>query len=356
MRIRALELASFRLFKEKQVSFASGLNLIAGPNATGKTSVLEAIYLLWAGRSFKTSSLKELIAFQEPFLRVDLTVEKQGVMQKLGVGVSEQEKHFLHNRTCYASFNPLLGILKGVLLEPNDVALIHGPPSLRRRYLDLQLAQTSPLYVHHLLRYNRSLKERNVLLKTKREGAIETYEAIMAQASVYIRQARHEAIGLLEKKLAPYYALLAGVGARVSLEYQPSGGLELNLAKSISELAKQRPRDFRMGATLCGPHRDEMKIHLNGVEARLFASEGEKRSLAAVLRLAEWEHMKEASEETPLFFCDDLGLGLDESRLSALLKILHQMPQSLLTVPLQGPSLEVIHRLKLDFHSVPWVN
>jgi DNA replication and repair protein RecF len=355
MRLKELELASFRLFKEKKAAFSPGINLVAGPNATGKTSFLEAIYLLWAGRSFKTGSWKDLILDGAPFFRVDLTLEKQGLEQKLGLGVAEKEKHFLYNKTAHVSFAPLLGVLKGVLLEPNDAALVHGPPNLRRRYLDLQLAQTTPLYVHHLLRYNRSLKERNALLKGKKKEGIEAYEWIMAQSGVYLRKARFNALKGLEPKLAHYYSAIAGKEESVLLEYQPSGGLEMEPERFLRVLSNSRARDYALGSTQAGLHRDEVKIVLNSKEAKHFASEGEKRSLASSLRLAEWELMQELSGEYPLFLVDDLGLGLDANRLASFLKLVHQMPQTLLTLPMEGPALEAIRILKLDVNILPWV-
>ena len=167
MQITSLFLQNFRNYEKAHVVFSPGINLIYGPNAHGKTNLLEALYFLITGRSFRTQSLRDLIYFGADFFRLKAFFIKNGVSQTLEVYFDGEKKKLLWNQTPLTSLSALYGILQGVLIAPEDLQILKGSPSLRRRFLDVQIAQVSPLYLHHLSRYQKAMKHRNTLLRRK---------------------------------------------------------------------------------------------------------------------------------------------------------------------------------------------
>src|SRR5579885_1832498 len=159
--IVSLVLRNFRNYREAHVQFSPGVNLIHGRNAEGKTNLLEALYFLSTGRSFRTSRLDELILKGERFFFLEAVFIKDGIEQTLKVSFDGTSRHLQLNATVYRGFLHLLGLLPHILYTPEDTDLIRGGPNERRRFLDLHLAQIDPLYVHHWLRYNRAMKQRN---------------------------------------------------------------------------------------------------------------------------------------------------------------------------------------------------
>lgn len=318
MQLLSLYLRDFRNYKEAYVEFSPHLNEICGANAQGKTNLLEAIFLLVIGRSFRTMHLKELIKLQQPSFFVEAAFVKHGVSQTLQVSYDGTEKRAVHNSTVYSSFAPLLGLLQGVVFSPEDHDLISGAPSTRRRFLDLHIAQIDPLYVHHLGRFYRAMRQRNQLLRTKTALTIEAWEHEMAKAAAYITKQRALVIDELNEKILPLQEEISSSKDRLKLRFKTPAPLTASsddLAHFYSEaLARHRSREMLFGNTLVGPHRDDFIPLLHEQEARVFGSEGQKMSCALALRLAEWQRLKETTGETPLMIVDDVGACLDEQR------------------------------------------
>src|ERR1700722_9327244 len=167
MFLQSLYLRNFRNYDEAHFDFSPQVNRICGPNAVGKTSLLEAIYFLMAGCSCRNASTFELIKHGADFFHIQACLVKHGVEQWLKIFFSRHKKKILYNETPLPSLSCLLGILKGCVLSPDDADLVKGPPLLRRQFLDMQIAQCDPLYVHYLTRYNQAIQQRNCLLKQK---------------------------------------------------------------------------------------------------------------------------------------------------------------------------------------------
>lgn len=331
MQVHQLKLSSFRLYEEKQIQLEPGINLIQGPNAKGKTTLLEAIYLLIAGRSFRTTQSKDLIREGADAFRVEIDFEKSGVDQFLKMAVQRDERLIQHNRTTIQRLSALLGILQGVLLAPHDLELIKGPPQERRQYLDLQIAQVDPLYVHHSLRYAKSLKQRNFMLKTGQIKAIHAFEETMAHSAAYIMQQRKLVVENLHLLCSRYYQEISGKKESISLHYAPAWQNISSTQEIMQKLQLQRVKEIELGHTQSGPHRDELKMEINHKEAKVFGSEGEMRTLAAALRLAEWDRMREVAGEEPLLLVDDFGMNLDTNRLENMKKIFSSLGQVVIT-------------------------
>lgn len=324
MYIQKLYLRHFRNYSEVDVSFSQDVNLIRGNNAQGKTNLLEALYLLGTGRSFRTPHLKEMIQNDASFFFIEAEFLKDGIAQHIRLSFDGEIKKLDYNNTSYAHFSNLLGLLPIVLLAPEDVLLITGAPAERRRFLDIHLAQSDPLYVYHLTRYHKAVKHRNFLLRKKTTASIETWESLMVISAAYLRQKRQETVTSLTE------GLKAGM---LELSNQ-SDLLEIKYTSSYTEnYLKHRAKELILGTTLIGPHRDDLEILINGQEARSFASQGQLRSAVAAMRLAQWHHLKDRHQAPPLFCVDDFGVHLDVARREALLEKIAGFGQVFLTSP-----------------------
>ena len=165
--LRNLYLRQFRRYEEVHFQFNPTINSIVGPNAHGKTTILEAIQFLMSGRSFRTQQPSDLIRHEQNYFYIEADFIKQGIQQTLKISYDGKERKIVHNSTVCQSSTNLLGLLQGVVVIPDSASLVKGSPLLRRHFLDLQIAQVDPLYVHHLTRYARAMRQRNVLLKRK---------------------------------------------------------------------------------------------------------------------------------------------------------------------------------------------
>ncbi|GAB5411804.1 MAG: DNA replication/repair protein RecF [Chlamydiales bacterium] len=316
--LKRLRLKNFRNFEKLEVQFDPKINLIVGPNAIGKTSLLEAIHFLSTGRSFRTAHLHELIRHGENSFTIEAEFTENGIPSSLQITYDGARRKVLHNATTHHNFSSLLGTLPSVVLTPTDSELITGTPSYRRRFLNIHLSQNQPLYLYHLARYSRALKQRNALLKMGQISGIEAFEGPMSIAAEHIHQEREKALESILERAQLYLKKLTPETEKLLLRYLPS------LVKNGYAESREKERDAK--TTLYGPHRDDFSIQLTGKEAKGFASEGQKRSIVAALKLAEWN-------EGDLFGIDDFGVHLDEARKEALLHEITKLDQVFLTLP-----------------------
>lgn len=337
MRLLSLYLGNFRNYTEAAFSFSPKINYIYGENAQGKTNLLEAIHLLISGRSFRTPHLQELIQFGKNHFYLELNFEKNGIEQVIKFFFDGKSRKIIHNTTTLHSLSSLLGILHGVILSPEDRQLVKGGPALRRQFLDFQIAQTNPLYLYHLSRFNRAMRQRNHLLRhptTSHE--IAAWEEQMASSAAYITIHRHLAVEELGKDSHPLHNALSSQLDHLELSYRSSAPRthELDIMTYfMNQFEKHRPREKMIGSTLSGPHRDDLIINLQKQEARSFASEGQQRSCVIALRLAEWARLQKQTQELPIMCLDDVSISLDENREKNLYQQLEHLGQVFLTSP-----------------------
>lgn len=330
--LKQLYLQDFRNYSEAEITFSPKVNWLVGNNAQGKTNILEAIYLLSCGRSFRTSQLSQLIRKGSSRFYLEALFEKDSVNQTIKLSYDGEMKRLQINATAYSHFTPLIGLMPMVLYAPEDSALVGGAPATRRKFLDLHLAQVDPLYLHHLARYHRALKQRNELLKKKREEMIDTWEEMMAPSAVYLMQKRQTLIQSLKDPLKEMVKTFSSGADGLSIDYQPSlsfGGQE----SIVKQLQAQRKKELHIGTTLSGPHRDDFHFSIGELSAKAYASVGQKHSIVAALRLCIWEHLKAQSGETPLLGIDDFGAHLDETRQKKFVEHLQGLGQIFLTSP-----------------------
>lgn len=336
MFLKNLYLHNFRNYLNTQITFTKNINVICGKNAQGKTNLLEAIYLLSHGCSFKASQLSELINYDSTYFYVAAEFIKDGTTQTISIYYNKQTKKIEYNNSTYQRFIDIFGIIPSVISTPTDIELIVGSPSVRRRFLNLLLAQSDPLYVYHLSRFNRALKQRNQLLKNNDLAQIEFWEQELAKSTAYITQKRNITLSKLNHYLTH---ILKEIENLIDIKYSPSISLSDSIKKiqenTLYLLNKHRNKEKKLKATLYGSHRDDFAFLLNNTPAKNFASEGQKRTLAIGLKLAEWQLLCSLTEEKVITCIDDFGMHLDTDRQKFLHEYLKNLSQVFITAPIR---------------------
>jgi len=333
--IKKIRLLHFRNFERVDFSFKPGINQIVGENGVGKSNLLEALCLFSIGRSFRTLNLSQLIQNEKKSFHIDIAFEKDGIDQQLSLSFKDGKRVMRHNSTEFKGFSHLLGILPSVIYSPYDLKLIEDSPKFRRQFLNIHIAQSDPLYIRHLSRYSKVLLQRNALLKAKTLNAIEIWEGELAKSSSYLMNKRRQAVNDLSQLMQKEYQFLSQKNENPSISYNPS----LTNTPEPYLWANSREKELQYGYTLIGPHRDNFKIQLSNQEAKSFASEGQKRTLIAALKLSENKRL-----DNPFLAIDDFSAHLDQNRRSLLMKQVSHHKQIFLTTPEKLPiSSHIIH-------------
>lgn len=330
--LKRLYLHQFRNYSQTEIVFSPTVNWIYGKNAQGKTNILEAIYLLSTGRSFRTHKLSQLIQTGMNFFYIEAEIEKDGVTQSLKISFDGETKKVQYNTTIYNYFTPLLGILPHVLYSPEDLALIAGTPSHRRKLLDMHLAQIDPLYIHHLARYHKAMRQRNELLKAKSEATIDAWEENMAWSGAYILSERLALINRIQEPLFLKMKEISSGKDAVKIEYHNTFNGHTK-EHCLEHLKKNRKKEIHIGTTLYGPHRDDLIFSMEGFSARSHGSIGQQHCIAASLRLCLWQDLQNQTKELPLFSVDDFGAHLDATRQQKFHLEIGKLGQIFLTSP-----------------------
>lgn len=335
MFLKSLYLRNFRNYAEAEVFFSPKVNLILGDNAQGKTNLLEAIYLIATGKSFRTPHLKDLIKHGEYFFFLEAIIHKNQIDQKIQIAFDGKTKKLSLDSSQYGTFQHLLGILPAILFLPQDIELIDGSPTIRRRFFNLHLAQRDPLYIHHFMRFLKAMKQRNALLKSNSFHSIECWESQMAASATYLTQSRKTFIHSIQSEFITNTQHLSSDKELHQIEYLPN-----TPENYLSQLQKNRPREQYLGTTLTGPHRDDLSLKINQFEAKGFASEGQKKTASFALRLSEWDLFSKITQVPPLFCIDDLSVHLDSKRQSYFSSKIEHLGQVFITSPHALPNIQ----------------
>jgi DNA replication and repair protein RecF len=328
MQLKRLRLSSFRNYNEREFIFTPGINTIKGKNGTGKTNLLEALYLLSTGRSFRTTKLEELIKYGKKHFFIEATFDKDKIEHTLSIGYNGKERKILHNGSKIDTFSSLLGHLPSVLHAPCDIALVAGMPLTRRRFLNIHLSQVSPAYLAHLTRYTKALRQRNALLKEGITTSIEIWENEMVTSATEIYKGRREALEHFSEMITPIAGNISGNRETFTLRYNPCPSD--NFAEFLESF---REKDLILGTTSRGPHRDEFTISMEKTRAKSFSSEGQKHSFVAAMKIAEWDRLRQLRDVPPLFLLDDFGAHMDPERRERFQIEVEKLPQVILTSP-----------------------
>ena len=353
-----LRLTNFRNLTHLDLALSAGVTVYYGPNAQGKTTLLEAVYLLCIARSFRAENEREVVNFQAAKeggqALVDGTIEKAGQRLRVIIGYqptqrpSQQEdtglaynvrKEIRVNRIKRTA-GELIGEMNAVLFSAADIDLVQGPPAGRRRFLDILLSQADRLYLKGLQRYHRVVQQRNQLLRLLREGRAERDELAfwddeLVREGAWITWRRHEAMRQLTPACVRHHEDLSGPHEEMAIEYQPS----VPLASSVTEieesfreaLAAALHRERVRPITAVGPHRDDFNLMIDGADMGAFASRGQARTVALTLRLAEAEFLASVRGEGPVVLLDDALSEMDSFRRHRLLEKATQYEQVLIT-------------------------
>ena len=334
MLLEKVILSGFRNYAREEITFSPEMNCIQGSNAEGKSNLLEAIYLISTGKSFRTSHLPHLIKHDQTEFLIEAHFSKDSISHCLRISYGAHGRKVLYNQTSYSSFLPLLGILPCVLLAPEDISIIMGAPAERRRFLDLHISQMDPMYIHHLGRYHKAMKQRNSLLKAKQIQGLDPWEQIMALSASYLIEKRIETLTSLEPLTSKTISFLSEEKEVFTCKYEKSFEGD-NL---LDNWHKNRKKEL-----LLGTHRDDVHFLIQGQEVKTYCSEGQKRGCIAALRLAEWERFKTFFGSPPLFGIDDFGSHLDPKRSKLLKETLKNLGQTFLTAPSFQEEAYVLH-------------
>ena len=346
MQITELTLRSYRSYETLHLAFDPGVQIFLGANAQGKTNIIEALYYAAFGRSHRTSSDAELIRVGEDGAHIGLSFRRHDVPGELSFTFARGARR----RITYAGESlrqrDLVGLLPMVLFSPEDLFLVKGAPALRRRYLDAELSQASPAYYGELLRYTRILKQRNAVLKDIRERLaapddLPPWDAQLARSAAYIVTRRIAAVAQLGALSARVQAVLAA-GEELALAYEIAGAgaedfAEDDMTESLhlwynKMLCEGRARDIARAATGVGPHLDDLVLRVGGMSLRSYGSQGQQRTGALALKLAELFYLQENIGEAPILLLDDVMSELDADRRRALLDFIrHEHIQTFIT-------------------------
>ena len=362
-RLSRLILSNFRNFAALDLEVPPGVVVFYGANAQGKTTLLEAVYLLAIARSFRAENEREVVNFSaassgEPALvggildkageRVQIyagyscTVPSSAVSgpEGSGPGLNYSVRKEIRVNRVRRTAADLVGAVGAVLFNAEDIDLVQGPPSGRRRYLDILISQGNPLYLKALQRYTRIVRQRNRLLRLLREGRAENSELqfwddrLVTEGS-WLCWERARALGLLGDLCADHHRTLTSPGDLLSLEHLPSvpeaDSVEATADHFRGALADRRSRDLATGSTSLGPHRDDFKLLVDGVDMGTFASRGQARTLALALRLAEASYLAQVRQDEPVVLLDDVLSEMDEDRRTRVLEKVVGYGQSLIT-------------------------
>jgi len=315
-----LRLRDFRNYARLDADFAPGFHLLLGDNAQGKTNILEAIYLLATLRSFRGGGGAQMIRHGQRGWFVGGKIIGAGEREVKMFWSASERKLALDGRSV-KKLADYFGILRAVVFCTEDLQIVKGAARARRRFLDLLLAQTNPIYLPLLQRYMKAVRARNALLKSRSddEAALDSFSAELVKLGDEIIRARRELIPKLSPLVRLAYRRISNDAEELRIEYRPSVKKDFAV-----ELAQSRAREKTFRATLVGPHRDDLQLLLNEKSAAQFGSEGQKRTLAIALKMAQAEFLAGVHGSTPVLLIDDVMGELDLKRRSGFLPLLEQ--------------------------------
>lgn len=331
MIIRELKLVQFRNYQNLRFAPSEGLTVLIGDNAQGKTNVLEAIGLCAVGRSHRVGRDAQMIQWGQEGSYVGVKLERGGLPRSIEIRLRQkQPKQVNVDGSPIARLGDLMGCLNTVFFSPEDLRLVKDGPSERRRFLDRELSQIRPGYFQRLSAFSRVHAQRNALLKSislghAQESALDPWDLQFAEHGSALIAERRQFMQELRIVAADTHQRISEGREELALSYdgdvQAGDGGETDFDALMVTLAAQRREDVRRGLTQRGPQRDDIRMRLDGREARLYASQGQQRSIALSLKLSELALMKASTGESPVLLLDDVLSELDVHRQAMLLEV-----------------------------------
>lgn len=322
MKINQLELSEFRNYETLSVQFDEAVNILYGDNAQGKTNVLEAIYLCGTTKSHKGSKDKEMIRLSSEESHIRMQIEKAGIPHRIDMHLRKNKaKGVAIDGVPIKRSSDLMGLLHIVFFSPEDLSMIKNGPGERRRFIDLELCQLDQTYLYHLGNYNRAVNQRNNLLKQigfqkDLRDTVEVWDLQLMEHGSVVIDTRKRFVEELNELLPEIHSKLSGGKEKLYVRYEPNVGKE----EFGQKLAMNLDRDLVLKATGNGPHRDDISFFVGDKNLRLFGSQGQQRTAALSLKLAEIELVRKKIKESPVLLLDDVLSELDRNRQTYLLQ------------------------------------
>lgn len=342
MFVSRVKVYKFRNLADQQVELSPGAVFITGLNGNGKTNLLEAIYLLTGSRSFRTNSSAELARFGDRECSIFGTVTHKSGTEELGLIFTPGERAAQLNGNPLPSITELLGRLRAVAFSPADLQLVKGAPAGRRKFLDRHMVDLQPGYLATLMAYQRALASKSALLKQQGTSypQLLPWNEVLAEHGGKIVDNRRNFIQSLSDKAASFHH-----------EYAPTDGdLELSLDSDLvregssstevilEQLERASQREIALRSPLVGPHRDDLKISIGGVDCRAYASQGQTRSVVLSMKLGVIELIESLTGEAPVVLLDDVDSELDAGRSERLFTALLSKPRQIIVTGTAAPS------------------
>ncbi|ENH98454.1 recombination protein F [Gracilibacillus halophilus YIM-C55.5] len=343
MHIQQLDLTHFRNYQHLTIRFDDKVNVIIGENAQGKTNVMEAIYVLAFSKSHRTTKDKELIQWNENYAKIEGKISKRKQSFPLEISLSNKGKKAKLNHLEQRKLSDYIGALNIVMFAPEDLTLVKGSPQIRRRFIDMEIGQIQPVYMYHLGQYIKILKQRNHLLKDlQRNGQtdrtmLRVLTEQLIEHAVVILQKRFVFLKSLRKWAQDIHSSISRGKEQLDIQYQPTiDVLEDTKQEKIvtifqTHFERMEQREIDRGTTLIGPHRDDLYFYVNQQNVQTFGSQGQQRTTALSLKLAEIELIYQEVGEYPILLLDDVLSELDDHRQSHLLDTIEGKVQTFVT-------------------------
>ncbi|HHT97734.1 MAG TPA: DNA replication/repair protein RecF [Clostridiales bacterium] len=353
MIIKSLNLMNYRNYDKLNIEFSKGINILHGDNAQGKTNILEAIYMCGTTKSHKGSKDREIIKFEKDESHIKLILNKNKIDHRIDL-------HLKKNKAKGAAINgfpikkqgELFGMLNLVFFSPEDLDIIKKGPQERRKFLDIELCQINKMYLYHIANYNKIVIQRNSLLKQiqfKKElyDTLSIWDEKLIEHGINIIKLRNEFIKQLNNLIINIHKKLTSGKEKLVIQYEP------NVEKEQFEkkLKLNIQRDIITGTTNIGPHRDDMCFMINDIDVKKYGSQGQQRTAALSLKLAEIELVKTIIKDNPILLLDDVLSELDRTRQNDLLDSIGDI-QTIITST--GLEEYIVNRFKYNkiFHVV----
>ena len=321
MIVKSLELSNFRNYESLSMEFSPSTNILYGDNAQGKTNILEAVFLCATTKSHKGSKDKEIIKLQSEEAHIRMVIRRDELDHRIDMHLKKNKpKGVAIDGIPIKRSSELFGIINVVFFSPEDLAIIKDGPSERRRFIDMELCQLSKLYLHNLLNYNKVLNQRNNLLKQVcfNKGLLDTlyvWDQQLLHFGTELMKERQAFMKNMNEIVVKLHKKLSDGKEELEIAYEPN----VAISEFESKLNKSMERDIALKVTNIGPHRDDLSFFINGQDVRKYGSQGQQRTAALSLKLAEIELVKQVTKDKPILLLDDVLSELDRKRQNQLL-------------------------------------
>ena len=343
MRLNKLYLKNYRNYEELNIEFSKNLVIFLGENAQGKTNLLESIYVLAMTRSHRTSSEQELIGWTDDQAMIQGEITKGSSTLPLEILLSKKGRKTKINHIEQKKLSTYVGQMNVILFAPEDLSLVKGSPQTRRKFLDMELGQINPIYLYDLVQYQAILKQRNQYLKQlneKKQTDLLYLDILYEQLAAFgskVLKARAQFVKRLEFWANSLHQQITHQKEQLEIEYLTAvDSLETHTQEQIQEqflalLNQNKKKDLFRGTTTVGPHRDDLSFFINQKNVQTYGSQGQQRTTALSVKLAEIDLIKEETGEYPILLLDDVMSELDDNRQLHLLETIEGKVQTFLT-------------------------